>query len=294
MRKSIILFFVAFLLSFCKISGQDLLLMLDSIQPGTREIHYVKATFSNVRLINGYTCETASKNELYFSVSHRFDNIKNGLYDFFGLDRNTMRLGLEYGLSDRIDLGIGRSNYEKIYDGFIKVKILQQSSGNKNVPLTITWLEGMSVKTLKWAENGIDYPFSGRLYYVHELFIARKFGDRLSLQLSPVIVHRNMVKTNDDQNTVGALGFGGNYRLAKRLSAVWEYYSILSSKTADIFNNSLSLGVDIETGGGHVFQLHITNSSGMTEKSFIPETVKRWSDGEIMFGFNIIRLFNFN
>jgi hypothetical protein len=267
--------------------------MLDSIQPGKAKIRYEKLTFSNVRLINGYTCETASKKEFYFSISHRFTEIKKGIYDFFGLDLNTMRFGFEYGLNDRIDLGIGRSNFEKLYDGFIKVKILQQSSGEKNIPVTLTLLEGMSVKTQKWTNEDVDYPFSSRLYYTHELFIARKFNDNFSLQLSPVLLHRNMVKTAEDQNVVGALGVGGKYKVARRLSVVFEYYYLFPGKTADQFNNSLSLGVDIETGGGHVFQLHLTNSSGMTEKTFIPETTRSWKDGDIIFGFNIIRLFTF-
>jgi len=293
MKKIIIFILASLVFSVTKTSGQNLLSLLDSIQPENNEILYTQYTFSNVRLINGYTSETASKKELYFSVSHRFTEIKKGIYDFFGLDQNTMHLGLEYGLSDRIDLGIGRSSFEKLYDGFIKIKILQQSSGLKHMPVTLTWQEGMSVKTQKWFNEDVDYPFSARLYYVHELFIARKFNDKLSLQLSPVIIHRNMVRTTGDQNIVGALGLGGTYRIARRLLAVCEYYYLFAGKTADQFNNSLSLGVDIETGGGHVFQLHLTNSSGMTEKTFIPETKRNWKDGDIIFGFNIIRLFSF-
>ena len=150
----------------------------------------------------------------------------------------------------------------------------------------------MSVKTQKYIEKNADYPFSSRLYYVHEVFIARKFNDNFSLQLAPVIVHRNMVKTADDQNTIFALGAGVNYKIARRLRAVCEYYYQFRKKTSVPFDNSLSLGVDIETGGGHVFQLFLTNSSGMTEKSFIPETNGSWMKGNIIFGFNIIRLFS--
>jgi hypothetical protein len=290
MKKSALLIFVVFLSFSIKISGQDLLSKLDSIQPGKKEIQFVKGTFTNPRMINGYTCETAAKNELYFSISHRFSNPTQGFYDLFGLDQGTIRFGLEYGLTDRIDLGIGRSNYEKLYDGFFKVKIIQQSSGIKNIPVTITWLEGMSVKTQKWIDANVNYPFSGRLYYIHELFIARKFNNKFSMQLTPVIVHRNMVKTADEQNTIGALGVGANLKIARRLTIVCEYYYQFGKKPVDSYNSG-SLGVDIETGGGHVFQLFLTNSAGMTEKAFIPETNRNWMDGEIIFGFNIIRLF---
>jgi hypothetical protein len=52
----------------------------------------------------------------------------------------------------------------------------------------------------------------------------------------------------------------------------------------------LSIGFDIETGG-HVFQLHFTNSTGMTERAFITNTTGDWGNGDIHFGFNISRLF---
>ncbi len=266
--------------------------MLDSIQNTEDQIFYTDATFKSVRLINGYTTETAAKKELVFSISHRFGNVNQGIYDFFGLDQSTIRFGFEYGLTDRIDVGVGRSNFEKLYDGFIKVKIARQSTGKRNFPVTITLLEGMSVKTIDFAYDDVDYPFSARLYYVHELLISRKFNEKLSLQLSPVIVHRNMVETQDDQNTVGAIGVGGRYKVTNRFTCVGEYYYLLPGNTADNFNNSLALGVEIETGG-HVFQIHVTNSTGMTEKAFIPETTGQWRKGDIGIGFNIIRLFSF-
>ena len=214
---------IAFILGF-QLSGysQDLLSMLDSIKPENSEILYADGTFKSVRLINGYTTETAAKKELIFSVSHRFGNVNQGIYDLFGLDQSTIRFGFEYGLSDRIDLGIGRSNYEKLYDGFVKVKLTRQSSGQKNFPVSITFLEGMSYKTLKWTIDEVDYPNTARIYYIHELFISRKFTEKLSLQLSPVIIHRNMVETREDENTVGALGLGGRYKITNRFTKARE------------------------------------------------------------------------
>ena len=291
--KRFTLAFGVILFSFLNTYSQDLLSMLDSIQPAKNEIEYTDATFKTVRLINGYTSETASKKALIFSISHRFGNINYGISDFYGLDESTIRFGFEYGLFDRIDLGIGRSNFEDIYDGFIKIKLMRQSSGKRNFPFTITWFEGMSVKTQKWINEEVDYPITGRLYYVHELFISRKFNEKLSLQLSPVIIHRNMVKTREDENTVGAVGLGGRYKITNRFTVVGEYYYLLPGYTADNFSNSLAFGVEIETGG-HVFQIHVSNSTGMTEKVFIPETYGNWLDGDIGFGFNIIRLFDLN
>ena len=194
MKKILFTFVLLFGFHFTGFN-QDLLSMLDSIQSTDKETFYTDGTFKSVRLINGYTSETAAKNELIFYISHRFGDVNQGIYDFFGLDQSTIRFGFEYGLNDRIDLGIGRSNYEKLYDGFIKVKLTRQSTGKKSFPVTITWLEGMSYKSIDYVNNDVDYPTTARFYYIHELFISRKFTDKLSLQLSPVIIHRNMVET---------------------------------------------------------------------------------------------------
>lgn len=291
MKKIYYLLFTFLLVYQLNGKAQDLLSMLDSIQPEKNQTQYTEGTFKTVRLINGYTSETAAKNELAFSISHRFGNINNGIHDFYGLDQSTIRFGFEYGLSDRIDLGLGRSNYEDIIDGFVKVKLARQSSGKKSFPFTITLLEGMSISTQEWTNDVVDYPVSGRINYIHELFISRKFNENLSLQLSPVVIHRNMVEKRDDPNTVAAVGIGGRYKITNRFTAVCEYYYLLPGKIDEKYNNSLALGVEIETGG-HVFQIHLSNSTGMTEKVFIPETTGDWLKGDINLGFNIIRLFN--
>ena len=52
----------------------------------------------------------------------------------------------------------------------------------------------------------------------------------------------------------------------------------------------MSLGFDIETGG-HVFQLHLSNSSAMIDPEFITKTNGEWLNGDVYFGFNISRVF---
>lgn len=269
--------------------SQDLMALLDEQEQPTT---FTQGTFKSVRLINGYSCETAGKHDLVFSISHRFGEVTTGAYDLFGLDESNIRFGFEYGVNDRLSLGIGRSNFNKVYDGFVKYKFARQSTGEKSFPFTITWLSGMAVQTQKWLRPDLDYPFTARLYYVHELFIAHKFNYGFSAQLTPVVVHRNMVATPDDENLVGGIGFGGLYSVNNWLSVTGEYYFVLPGETANKNHNAFSIGVDMETGGGHVFQVHVSNSRGMTEKSFIPETTSSWFDGDVRIGFNIIRVFH--
>ncbi len=270
--------------------AQDLMALLDSTsEPPTI---YTERTFKSSRLINGYNVETAGKNDLIFCISHRFGPVSDGAYGFFGLDQSMIRLGFEYGITERLSIGIGRSSFEKLYDGFFKYKILRQKSGATSFPVSVTIQEGLYYKTLKWANPDLEYPETARLFYVHELFIARKFSDNFSLQVVPVLIHRNMVKTKEEQNLVSAVGLGGVYTVNNWLSISAEYYHLMPGNTADTYNNSLAAGIEIDTGGGHLFQLHFSNSRGMTEKNFIPETTGKWEDGDIALGFNIIRVFN--
>jgi hypothetical protein len=123
------------------------------------------------------------------------------------------------------------------------------------------------------------------------VIIGRKFSNGFSFQVSPSLVHRNLVATHEESNNVYALGFAGRVKLNKRLSINAEYIYVFPDQLAEEYRNSLSIGFDIETGG-HVFQLHFTNSTSMIEKGFIAETVGNWADGGVHFGFNISRVFN--
>jgi hypothetical protein len=126
--------------------------------------------------------------------------------------------------------------------------------------------------------------------YAYQLLIARKFGSKLSLQLMPTLIHRNLVETVEDQNDVWSIGAGGRFKVSNRVAVTGEYYYLLPGKTADDFANVFSIGVDLETGG-HVFQLFLTNTQGLIEEQFIPMTDGKWSEGDIFISFNINRTF---
>lgn len=266
---------------------QDLLSLL-----GREETtEYAAASFKTNRVINLHSLENTSHGVLDVKISHRFGFLNGGAYELFGLDQATIRLGLDYGISERITIGIGRSSFEKTFDGFLKYKLLRQSSGVINMPITIAVVGTAAIQTLKWTNPDRDNLFTSRLSYVGQLIIGRKFSNNISFQIVPTIVHRNLVATAAEKNDVLALGFGGRVKLHKRFSLNGEYIYVFPDQLGPNQRNSLSLGFDIETGG-HVFQLHFTNSTSMIEKGFISETVGNWGDGGIHFGFNISRVFN--
>jgi hypothetical protein len=265
--------------------------LLEMIGTEKNDTNYVEATFKATRLINGQTTETTGKKELNVIISHRFGKINEGVYSLYGLDESTIRLGMEYGLTDNIDIGVGRSSFQKLVDGYTKIKILRQCSGAIRHPVSVTYYGSMQVKTEKWISTDLDYPFTARLFYSHEIMIARKFNSSFSSLLVPGFVHRNMVPTSDDKNVIPYTGVGARLKLTQRMAVCAEYYYVFGNNGK--YTNPLSCGLEIETGG-HVFQLVFSNGEGINEKLFIPETAGKWKSGDIHFGFNLIRHFNFN
>lgn len=262
--------------------SQDLLEKLKAEREPKSEI--VSGTFKGTRIINGQSVETRGKGNLDVLISHRFGTLNSGAYNLFGLDDSNVRLGLEYSLSDRITLGMGRNSFNKVYDSFIKGRILRQKS--RGMPISATWVSDFSVYTLKREELPLN--FSRRLRYVHQLLLARKLGSGFSLQLMPTLVHRNLVPTEGEPNTLASLGVAGRVKLSNRVNLTGEYYYRFGKDLPGY--NSLGFGVDIETGG-HVFQLHLTNSNEMTPSGFIPSTAGNFFEGDIHFGFNVVRSF---
>lgn len=267
---------------------EDLLALLEESEEETTQ--QVGAIFKTSRIINAHSIENTPKGILDIKISHRFGFVENGLYDLFGLDGATIRIGGDWGISDRISVGLGRSSFEKMYDVYGKVRLLKQATGKTSVPVSVTYLGTAAINTLKYQDPEASNLFQSRLFYSHELLIARKFSEAFSLQVMPSVVHRNLVLTNAEKNDVIAIGFGGRQKISKRLSLNLEYYYVLPNQLDERYRNSLSVGVDIETGG-HVFQLHFTNSTSMVSKGFITETVGDWLDGGVHFGFNVSRVF---
>ncbi|MEY2950144.1 MAG: DUF5777 family beta-barrel protein [Saprospiraceae bacterium] len=247
----------------------------------------VDAIFKTTRIINLPSIEQTSVGVLDIKISHRFGTLQQGAYDLFGLDNASIRIGAEYGIHPNLMIGLGRSGYEKTYDGYIKYKWLDQTNGKNAFPFSMGAFIGTSINTLK----NDNWEFTDRASFVFQLLLARKFSNQLSLQLSPTVIHRNLVATSAEKNTVPAIGIGGRFKLSNRISLNVEYTPVFNNFIAERYVNSFSVGFDIETGG-HVFQLHFTNAIAMMEKGYFTETYDTWNDGGVRFGFNIARVFN--
>ena len=268
----------------------DLLGELEKQTTDSLKREVVAATFKGTHIINVQSVETPGRGTLAFLIQHRFGTLNSGAYNFFGLDQAVLRLSFEYGLTDRLAVGFGRSNQEKTFDGFVKYRALRQTTGPRPIPVSVTLLASSAITTLRFNEPGVERDMTSRLYYAYQVLVARKFGPGLSVQLTPTLIHRNFVASPAMQNDVYALGAALRQKLSKRLAFTADYFYLLPGNTADTYRNALGLGFDIETGG-HVFQLHLTNSKGMVEKFFVPQTDGNFFDGDIYFGFTIVRNF---
>jgi hypothetical protein len=283
MKKIILISFLIFCVNFLS-NAQD-------------KTEYADQTFHSNHVINGQSVDLIPAGVLDFNLSHRMGRINGGFDNFFGIDQATSRLGLDYGFTDWLMAGIGRSTTDKLVDGSIKIKILRQSSGERNMPFSLTYFSSMAINTLPWtaADTLEKHSFSNKLYYTNQLIIARKFSNSFSLQLSPTLVHRNIVATRRDKNDVFAIGLAGKLKLSNRIDLTAEYFYVLPHQIRSQYNssdvvNSASIGIDIYTGK-HTFQVFITNSTTMADKAFITESTERWDKGYIHIGFNLLRLF---
>lgn len=275
---------VFFGLISASISSQSL---LDAFE-NEEEAYNVTATFKDTRVINMQSNETPGAGVLHFVIAHRFGRINEGAYALWGLDNASMRMAFDYGVTDRWTLGVGRSTFQKTFEASIKGKLLMQKS-DFSMPFSLTFYAVAMANGMRWEDPERDNLFSSRLSYVSQLIFTSKISERASLAVVPSLTHRNLVSVTAQSHDQFSVGFGGRYKLTHRMSVNSEYHLPIAGLD-DGTTNSLSLGVDIETGG-HVFQLHITNSQGMFERAFLTETTGKWSQGDLFFGFNLSRVF---
>lgn len=307
------LLYAFLLLNFSTLIAQDDLLSL--INDDSKESQKVYATFKTFKIGNAQTVETVKKQHLDFRISHRFGNIYNSnntnpinetFQTFFGFDAvSDLRFSFDYGLTDKITLGVGRSRMNKQFDGSIKWKFLNQTSDFKT-PVTIAFFGdvGYYFGPTSILYSGVTKNFNTnelhRFNYVSQFIIASKLNKYISLELLPTFVHRNFIQqrfntTNgnaEDVNSYFSLGFGGRIKMTKRVCLIGDYFYNFSKfyQNNDAVKMPLSFGVELETGG-HVFSLFFTNASGLIENNFLSYTTDSWKKGQVKFGFCISRMF---
>lgn len=287
----ITLVFVITLFSVIRIYAQDSKDLMQQLEAeaAKNKTELTEGTFMTTRIVDGQSIKNLAAHVLDVRISHRFGPLSSGAYNFFGLDNATMRLGFDYGITNNIMIGIGHSTYQKTYDAFIKFRLLRQASGTKSIPVAVSLVGVVAINTLKQFDSG-KTNFPDRVSSVYQLLVARKFSNAFALQLMPTLIQEDNISFDHIRKYVFAMGIGARQKISRRVNINAEYYYQIPQMKSQGSHNVFSFGVDIGTGG-HVFQLHFTNSFGLTEKSFITETTGRWDKSDVMFGFNISRVF---
>jgi hypothetical protein len=275
----------------------DLLKELDAMQPASNEFTY--ATFKGTRLVDLHTIETLGARSLEFRIAHRFGTLGSGAQNLWGLDGPaSIQFRLDYALTDRLMVGVGRTSDRKVFDGFIKYKWLRQTTDN-SMPVTMTVLGTANILGERDPGTPSGNPrygyFANRMSYIAMVMVARKFNARFSAQASPIYVHHNLVDQLTDKNDVVAVAGSMRYKFTRSVALTAEYIAPVTLYSRDMsqFFNVLALGFDIETGG-HVFQLFVTNGYSINESQVIPYTTGSWRNKEMRLGFNVSRTFEFS
>jgi hypothetical protein len=282
MKFKILIIFLCF--TCFGFAQDDLLTEIDVESESTTT---VSSVFKGLKIINFESTKLVGKGGFYFVVSHRFGSVKNGFENLFGLDEAVTHLNFIYGLTEGINLSASRSSNQKIYELASKFRIIKQS---ERFPFSVVGYTSVLANTALSTDNLPKLEFKHRLSYVAQLLISRKVNNKLSLQFTPTFFHDNYVANDFQDNSQFGLIFGGRYKIGKRWSFNLEYGAHLNRAKNSLYNNPLSLGFDLETGG-HVFQLHFTNSQFMNANGVLGNSTGDWSEGDFYFGFNISRSF---
>lgn len=246
------------------------------------------SAFKAKYIVNLSTTEMLSTKAYEFRISHRFGAINGGVSEWFGMDEASIRLGFDYGVFTNLNLGVGRSSFQKKVDTYLKWRFLEQGGA----PLSAVLQTNFIFNTSKSAIVGPKENLTSRSSYHSEILLTRRFGKTMSLLLSPSIYHQNRVPLEEDGNTLLPIGVASRIALSERFNLMFEGFYTLYDLTHQVFNPSyekgIAVGVDIETGG-HVFQIHISNYEAQTSASSILHSRPIHSLDSWGYGFNISR-----
>ena len=296
---SLLIFFLTFY--FANAQEDDLFEELNSLV--IDEVIYSPPTFKTLQIANLQSTKMVEEKEFFMVVAHRFGYLKEGVREFYGLDQANTKIQFLYGINKRFQVGVSRDSYEKTYSGTIKIGIKKQSD---RFPINLVLYNSMDINTLL---NKLSYPgllFFDRFAYTTQVLISRRFSEKLSMEIAAIYVRQNLIDLNYTKNLIlpsasnldfitepwnqYLMAVGGRYKFFKRISLNMDYAYNFSKNKNSLYFNPFTIGIDIETGG-HVFQLLFTNSRASNDASFLTETIGNWLNGDVSFGFNIVRVF---
>lgn len=263
---------------------------------------FVKNTFESAWIIDNQTVEVPVKGTFEMDIMHRFGTLNKGYKDFYGFFApSNIRLGFSYTPIDNLMAGVSITKSNMTWEGYAKYAILKQTKG-RGYPVSITYYGNVAVET-RLKENYLH--FSDRISYFHQLLIARKLTDRISIQVAPSLTHVNFVYGEFVDSTVNkegkiqlrnhehfAVAVSGRFKIKEGMGIIVNYDQPLTKHKTDNPHPNLSLGLELTTSS-HAFQIFLGNYYFMIPQKNNYFNRNNYRDKQFLIGFNITRLWNY-
>lgn len=284
MKKTIISFLFALLVA--STYGQDDIPMDTTLDNTSDEI--VDKVFPAIQIFNHPTTDVLPRGEMKLYLGHRMGELGTGASGLFGLYSANSRIGADVGLFRNITVGIGSTSQSKLYDAYGKWLIVRQGSHKMLISIAVFSNATIATGNLGYPE-GLKEETWQRLTYTSELLFSRKFTHRISAQMMVAYIHRNMVVNTKEKNGVFAAGVAANFKITNVWHIAAEFNVVPKNQIflEGFRNTQLSVGVQIHTGPRHVFQLFLSNSSGINESTVLTQSFGAKGLKHLRISFNI-------
>ncbi len=269
-------------------SQKETILLLEAEPNFQLPLEELPIQSKSLRIVNLHAPTVLSKGSFEIAIQHRFGAIEGGIDKLWGIDNmNSMRLGFDYGLTNRLTAGIGRSSLKKTFNGFVKYNFI----GKQNSRFNLTYLADMAVDGRAESDWGMN-PFyqTHRFYYTHSLLMSFKVIDKFVIGFNPTIVHFNFVQSSEMSNDIPVFAGYARFGVNKHLNFTVETSQIVSFglNVPQKENPSVGIGVEYFTPK-HAFQISLSNSRSLNEPYFMVEDSPSNSMSQFCLGFNIVR-----
>ena len=253
------------------------------------------ATFKMTRIAIGQSVETRKKGIVELFIGNRFWDIPNKEKQSFLADTLSTRIGINYAFTDKFTAGFGYTNFDDVYDGYLKYRLVRQNVNSKKSPVSITLFQNFTKRNKKIGPVSMYDPEGNNMSFTSQVLIAHKFNPRFSVQVSPTFIAKPKSVLAEDPNNQFALGFGLRHKMGLHTTFVSEYYYVTNPVQSIHTFNSFLVGINWELSYIQL-QFHMTNARNFAEDLFITQTTNNFNfkDGAFHFGFNATFVIDFN
>ncbi len=287
-----------FILILLMTSGFNTILNAQEEQATGKDNRPVKPLFESGYLIDNQTTRIYPSKTLEYVIHHRFGTTEKGMSDLYGVySTSNVRMGLNYSITDYLQVGIGTTRNKKYQDVQWKLKLLDQTRSN-SIPVKVVYYGNVALDARDKEIFGKDYKFIHRVSYFNELIIGRRITDNISVQATVNFTHYNMVDSLLEHDKIG-VSFAGRYRFSPQSAIIAHYNMPLHIESMQEYKEltnkpmpNLAFGWEICTST-HAFQIFLASANGILPQDNYGFNQLDFSKSKWLLGFNITRLWNF-